>query len=81
VEADSVIGAPSALHLNPFADMNAALQALQIERARIGPRPAATHGWLLRCLLGFIASFAVGPGVCVWLALSELMPTASAPTA
>lgn len=23
----------------------------------------------------FIASFAVGPGVCVWLALSELMPT------
>jgi len=23
----------------------------------------------------FVASFAVGPGVCVWLALSELMPT------
>jgi len=23
----------------------------------------------------FIAFFAVGPGVCVWLALSELMPT------
>ena len=23
----------------------------------------------------FIASFAFGPGVCVWLALSELMPT------
>ena len=22
----------------------------------------------------FVASFAVGPGVCVWLALSELMP-------
>jgi len=27
------------------------------------------------CLMVFIASFAVGPGVCVWLALSELMPT------
>jgi len=26
-------------------------------------------------LLAFIAFFAVGPGVCVWLALSELMPT------
>jgi len=23
----------------------------------------------------FVAGFAVGPGVCVWLALSELMPT------
>ena len=27
------------------------------------------------CLAIFIAFFAVGPGVCVWLALSELMPT------
>lgn len=26
-------------------------------------------------LMLFIAAFAVGPGVCVWLALSELMPT------
>ena len=26
-------------------------------------------------LLVFIAFFAIGPGVCVWLALSELMPT------
>ncbi|MBI5424295.1 MAG: sugar porter family MFS transporter [Opitutae bacterium] len=26
-------------------------------------------------LMMFIASFAIGPGVCVWLALSELMPT------
>jgi MFS family permease len=78
VEGDSVIGtAFRKLHLNPFPDMDAALQApLQIERARIGPRPQTAHGWLvLVCLLGFIASFAVGPGVCVWLALSELMPT------
>jgi hypothetical protein len=26
-------------------------------------------------LYGFIAFYALGPGVCVWLALSELMPT------
>jgi MFS family permease len=33
------------------------------------------HGWLVAgCLGGFMASFAVGPGVCAWLALSELMP-------
>jgi MFS family permease len=78
VEGDSVIGAAfRRLHLNPFPDMSAAPGApLRIERARLGPRPTATHGWLvLACLLGFIASFAVGPGVCVWLALSELMPT------
>ncbi|MHA4870597.1 MFS transporter [Duganella sp. PWIR1] len=78
VEGDSVIGAAfRRLHLNPFPDMNAALQApLTIDRAHIGPRPPELHGWLvLGCLLAFIASFAVGPGVCVWLALSELMPT------
>lgn len=27
------------------------------------------------CLMAFVAGFAIGPGVCVWLALSELMPT------
>jgi SP family myo-inositol transporter-like MFS transporter 13 len=27
------------------------------------------------CLMLFVAGFATGPGVCVWLALSELMPT------
>jgi len=26
-------------------------------------------------LFSFMAFFAIGPGVCVWLALSELMPT------
>jgi MFS family permease len=35
-----------------------------------------TTGWLVTaCLCLFIASFSVGPGVVVWLALSELMPT------
>lgn len=33
------------------------------------------HGWAVAaCILVFVAFFAVGPGVCVWLALSELMP-------
>lgn len=78
VDGDSVLGAFfRRLHVNPLPDMQEALRApLRIERARIGPAPDARHGWLvLACLLGFIASFAIGPGVCVWLALSELMPT------
>jgi MFS family permease len=78
VEGDSVIGgAFRSLHLNPFPDMQQARGApLRVERARLGPAPQQQQGWLLlACLLGFVASFAIGPGVCVWLALSELMPT------
>ena len=78
VQADSVIGAFfRRLHLNPFPDPAAAAQApLTIERASIGPVPSPAHGWAVAtCILVFVAFFAVGPGVCVWLALSELMPT------
>ena len=62
---------------NPFADLAAAQTApLRIERAVIGRVPSATHGWIVACALYlFMAFYAVGPGVCVWLALSELMPT------
>jgi MFS family permease len=62
---------------NPFADLEAARTApLRIERARIGRVPSARHGAMVAlALFSFIAFFAVGPGVCVWLALSELMPT------
>lgn len=35
----------------------------------------ATGGLVSACLMLFVAGFATGPGVCVWLALSELMPT------
>jgi MFS family permease len=65
------------LHLNPFADPSAGQTAkLEIEKAMIGPVPGIAHGWLVAlCLFGFMAFFAGGPGVCVWLALSELMPT------
>jgi len=49
---------------------------LTIIRARLGPQPDTNTGWLaMGCLMIYIASFAIGPGVCVWLALSELMPT------
>src|SRR5262249_5584005 len=47
-----------------------------IEDALITPVPSERNGWLTAILIYcFMASFAVGPGVCVWLALSELMPT------
>jgi MFS family permease len=47
-----------------------------IVRALAEPVPTQTHGLLAAlCLALFMASFAIGPGVCVWLALSELMPT------
>lgn len=77
VQPDSVIGAFfRKLHLNPFADPASAAQApLRVEQARIGPVPPPAHGWAVAaCILVFVAFFAVGPGVCVWLALSELMP-------
>ncbi len=62
---------------NPFADLNAARTApLKIERALISPVPNSQNGWLVAIsLYAFMALFALGPGVCVWLALSELMPT------
>jgi SP family myo-inositol transporter-like MFS transporter 13 len=62
---------------NPFADVAAAQKApLKIQQAIIGRVPTSRHGWLVALgLYAFISFFAVGPGVCVWLALSELMPT------
>jgi sugar porter (SP) family MFS transporter len=78
VKDDSVVDTFfRSVHLNPFADPAAGNTAsLVIEKAMIGPVPEVLHGWLVAvCLFGFMAFFAVGPGVCVWLALSELMPT------
>lgn len=49
---------------------------LEIVRATVGPTPDRHSGLLAALLIAFfIASFSIGPGVCVWLALSELMPT------
>jgi hypothetical protein len=65
------------LFKNPFADLGAAQTApLKIEKALIGRVPEASHGWMVALgLYLFMAFYALGPGVCVWLALSELMPT------
>ena len=49
---------------------------LTILRAKYGPIPSPTTGWLVTIFLClFIFFYSVGPGVCVWLALTELMPT------
>jgi SP family myo-inositol transporter-like MFS transporter 13 len=66
-----------ALFKNPFADLATARTApLRIERAQIATVPSTANGWLVAlCLYAFVAFYAMGPGVCVWLALSELMPT------
>jgi MFS family permease len=62
---------------NPFADLDAARTApLRIEKALVGAVPAPSHGCMVAAgLYLFMAFYALGPGVCVWLALSELMPT------
>ena len=49
---------------------------IRIKHAFFGPVPSERTGWLITICLGlFISFFAVGPGVVVWLTLSELMPT------
>jgi SP family myo-inositol transporter-like MFS transporter 13 len=62
---------------NPFSDLDASRKApLKIDNALITPVPTTHNGWLVAItLFVFMAFFAIGPGVCVWLALSELMPT------
>ena len=67
----------SAFFSNPLASLAAAQTApLLIESALLTPVPSTRNGWITAgftfCFMGF---FALGPGVCVWLALSELMPT------
>ena len=66
-----------AFFTNPFANLDAARTApLRVENVLITPIPDARTGWTTAIFLYcFIAFFAIGPGVCVWLALSELMPT------
>jgi MFS family permease len=62
---------------NPFGNLDASRAApLRIENALISPVPLPRNGWMVAItLFVFMAFYAVGPGVCVWLALSELMPT------
>jgi MFS transporter, SP family, solute carrier family 2 (myo-inositol transporter), member 13 len=62
---------------NPLADLDSARSApLKIRKALVGQIPEAGHGWLVALgIYFFVACYAMGPGVCVWVALSELMPT------
>ena len=73
VPANTVV----AFFSNPFGNLDAARQApLRIDNALITPLPSPRSGMLVAItLFVFMAFFAIGPGVCVWLALSELMPT------
>jgi len=66
-----------ALIKDPFANFQAAQTApLKIEKALVGSVPDSGHGRLVALgLFLFMAFYAMGPGVVVWLALSELMPT------
>ena len=64
-----------AIDITPEAGAEASAH-LTIKRALYGPVPSETTGWLIMgCMALFIAAFAFGPGVVVWLMLSELMPT------
>jgi MFS transporter, SP family, solute carrier family 2 (myo-inositol transporter), member 13 len=62
---------------NPFSNLERSRQApLKIDNALITPVPGTQNGWTVAITLFLFMSFyAVGPGVVVWLALSELMPT------
>ena len=62
---------------DPFGNLDQARTApLRIEHALITPLPSSENGWLVALTLFIFATFyALGPGICVWLALSELMPT------
>jgi SP family myo-inositol transporter-like MFS transporter 13 len=62
---------------NPFGNLDAARTApLKIDDAILSPVPSSANGWMTAvALFMFMSFFAIGPGVCVWLALSELMPT------
>jgi MFS family permease len=72
VEAAQRVRAARRIHI----EAPAGAAPLQIVRASVGPTPGAGNGMLAAlCIAGFIAAFSIGPGVCVWLALSELMPT------
>ncbi len=79
-QARATLEAARRVHIAQRIDIRpadgAAGAQLEIVRASVGPIPDKNSGLLAAlCIAGFIAAFSIGPGVCVWLALSELMPT------
>ena len=64
------------IRITPNPKPGTTQQALRIVRAQYGPVPSEATGWLITaCLCLFISCYSAGPGVVVWLMLSELMPT------
>ncbi len=62
------------LKISPEADL--ANHPLTIKRAFLSRVPTERTGWFVTFFLAmFITCYSVGPGVVVWLTLSELMPT------
>jgi len=75
-KAATVLSTDSDPVLHITAEGEEAGRPLEIKTASLGPVASTATGWTIAgCLALFIAAFAVGPGVVVWLALSELMPT------
>ena len=65
-----------ATSLNIAPEAEAVGRPLTIKRAFLSRVPPERTGWIVTfCLALFITSYSVGPGVVVWLTLSELMPT------
>ncbi|HZT74385.1 MAG TPA: MFS transporter [Terriglobales bacterium] len=66
-----------AFFTDPFAALGPARSApLVIRHATLTPLPSTENGWVTAVTLFFFMGFyAIGPGIVVWLALSELMPT------
>jgi MFS transporter, SP family, solute carrier family 2 (myo-inositol transporter), member 13 len=62
---------------DPFGNLDQARSApLRIQHALVTPLPGEDNGWVVALsLFLFVGFYAMGPGICVWLALSELMPT------
>lgn len=53
-----------------------AMKPVTILKAELAEKPDESIGWgVTAFFVIFIAFYATGPGVCVWLALSELMPS------
>lgn len=72
----SVLSSDQNAVLTIVPDAKEAASPLRVKHAFFGPVPSERTGWLITTCLGlFISFFAIGPGVVVWLTLSELMPT------
>ncbi len=75
----------AAFFQNPFANLDdgaADARLKEVKTPLSAPVPSERNGWLVAlCTFAFMAFFALGPGICVWLALSELMSTTRIPLA